>query len=163
MKKLLSLTLFLIVLISVTACAPTQTSSSQNKTPPSPIESEAPKIEGEGKLGDYYVKIVSAKKSTDYEGKDVLVVTYEWTNNGKEATSFMVAFIAKAYQNGVECSSAFLVDDVDAEKSMNNIKPGTTYTVQEAYLLQDESEVTIEVTELFSFSNDMVSKTFVLK
>ena len=117
---------------------------------------------GEGELGDYYIKIVSATTDKDYEGKDVLIVTYEWTNNGDEEQMFSTAFSAKAYQNGIECASAYFVDSVDAQKSLTNIKPGASLEVQEAYALNDTSDVEIEVTEWISFNDDKVVKTFKL-
>ena len=50
-----------------------------------------------------------------------------------------------------------MVDDADSDKYMTDVRPGTTITVEMAYELQDYSEIEVEVTELFSFSNDPIA------
>lgn len=130
---------------------------------PTPVTGQPPAAaDGEGSLGDYYIKIVSAAKAKDYSGADVLIVTYEWTNNADDAAMFSTAFTAKAYQNGVECTTAYMVDGVDTEKGLTKIKPGTTLEVQEAYKLNDNSDVSVEVTKWISFDDAMVTKIFTL-
>ena len=158
MKKILCL-LLAVMLLTVAGC--TEVIDEVND---SVVDSIIPSVggtmEGEGDLGDYHIKIVSATTAKDYEGKEVLVVTYEWTNNGDEEQMFSTAFTAKAYQNGIECTTAYFVDAVDSEKSLTNIKPGASLEVKEAYALNDNSDVEIEVTEWISFNDDKVVKTF---
>ena len=90
---------------------------------PTPVTEQPPAAaDGEGSLGDYYIKIVSAAKAKDYSGADVLIVTYEWTNNADDAAMFSTAFTAKAYQNGVECTTAYMVDGVFIRKIPRNRK-----------------------------------------
>lgn len=96
------------------------------------------------------IKIASWKLSKDYNGKDVLVVEYEWTNTKDDAANFMTTFTDMVYQNGVECNSTVIgCDDVDTQKQMNDVKPGVTYNVAVGYLLQDNTNATIVVSELF--------------
>lgn len=115
----------------------------------------------EGKVGDYYIKIDSAKKGKDYSGNDVLIVTYIWTNNSDEEQMFSTAFHITAYQDGIECDSFVFVDEIDSNKSLTNIKPGVSYEVQDAYALNGNGDVVIEVKEWFSFDDEVkVSKTF---
>lgn len=131
---------------------------------PTPAESEHSTVEGSGDIGNYYIEIVSAKKGQDYSCKDVLIVTYKWTNNSNKDQMFSTAFSAKAYQNGVECSSLTIVDGVDSHKPLSNIKPGTSLEVQKAYLLDGDSDVVIEVGPWISLGNERkVVKTFSLK
>lgn len=106
----------------------------------------------------YSVTIDSAVKGKDYDGNDAVIVTYSFTNNSDEATSFMVAIMDKAYQNGVQLSSAFVLDGVDSDASMKDIKPGGSIEVQEAYELDDSSDVTIECSEAFSFSSEIIAE-----
>lgn len=121
-------------------------------------------MEGEGKIDDYYIKIVGAETGKDYGGEEVLIVTYEWTNQSHEDQNFSFAFSDKAFQNGTECSPYTLVDGIESDKLLSDIKPGTTLTVQQAYLLQDHSDVTVEVTALIDFGNSpIVTKTFSLQ
>lgn len=95
------------------------------------------------------VKIKSYSLAKDYSGKDALVVTYEWTNMAEKPTSFMVSVFDKLYQNGVELGSAIGVDEADAQKQMNDVKPGVTYEITAAYVLQDMSDVSVECTDMF--------------
>lgn len=108
---------------------------------------------------DYAVTIDGSSQAKDYEGKPALVVDYTFTNNSDKATSFIVAIGAKAFQQGVELEMAMLTDAgaYDAALGLKEIKPGATTKVQTAYVLADESEVTIEVEESFSFSDDLIA------
>lgn len=163
MKKIVCLLVASLLLFSLVACGDVSSGASNPSAQDSAVTISGGVMNGEGDLGNYHIKIVSATLAKDYEGNSALVVTYEWTNNSEEEQMFSTAFSAKAYQNGMECTSAFLVDGVDAEKSLTNIKPGVTMEVQEAYELNDLSDVEIEVTEWISFDDDKVVKTFTLE
>lgn len=108
----------------------------------------------------YAVTIDDCKVTTDYRGKPAIVVTYTFTNNSDKATAFMTAISAKCFQNGVQLDYA-VVEDADGQSGMNEIKPGATTTVDQSYLLDDESDVSAECTELISLSDDILAeKTF---
>lgn len=140
---------------------PEQDNNSSSVSIPSSDQEGTP---SEGSIGDYYIKIGSAKKEKDYSGKDVLIVTYTWTNNSDEEQMFSSAFNITAYQNGIECDSFVLVDEIDSKKSITNIKPGVSYEVQDAYALNGNDDVVIEVKEWFSFDDEVkVTKTFSLE
>lgn len=109
---------------------------------------------------EYEVTIDSASMTTDYEDNPALVVNYTWTNNSDEATSFAVAFDETCFQNGVEREMA-IVSDVDTSNYMNEVQPGSTAEVTLCYELEDESEVTVEVKELFNLDDTVLAeKTF---
>ena len=73
---------------------------------------------------------------------------------------FFTAVSAKAFQNGVQLDTA-IVSDIDSQSSMNEIKPGATTTVQQAYLLDEQSQVSVECTELISLDDTVLAeKTF---
>lgn len=96
------------------------------------------------------VKISGHHLSTDYSGATVLVVDYEFYNGEDEAKSFMWLFSDKAFQNGVECDDMVIgCDDIDSQSIMNDVQPGTTYTVSEAYHVADGSDVIIKVSDLW--------------
>lgn len=108
----------------------------------------------------YAVTIDDCQVTTDYSGAPAILVTYTWTNNSEKATSFMVAVSAKAFQNGVQLDRG-VVSGADTSSSMNEIKPGATTTVQEAYVLDDQTDVTVECTELISLDDTVIAeKTF---
>lgn len=106
---------------------------------------------------DYEVTIDGCEITTDYAGKKAAVVTYTWTNNSDKDNSFMVAISADAFQNGTQLGSA-IVSDIDAQATMNKIKPGITQTVQEAYELADDSDITVECSELISFNDELLAE-----
>lgn len=111
---------------------------------------------------DYIVEIGEGTLAEDYEGKPVLLVEFTWTNNSEDATSFLIAINAQGFQNGVELDTAIMMD-VDTSDSMKEIKPGATQTVQQAYVLDGDSEVTVECTELISFDDTILaSKNFAI-
>ena len=106
---------------------------------------------------DFAVEIISTSLSKDYEGADVLVVEYNFTNNSDEAASFMFSCEDKAFQNGVECDSSVIgCDEIDSQQEMNDIQPGTTYTLKIGYHLQDATTpVDIQVKSL-DFLNEEI-------
>lgn len=120
-----------------------------------PAEEEAPET-------DYPITIDDAVVTKDFEGKSALVVTYTWTNNGEDAQMFETVYSAKAFQNGIQLDYGTLGMDeeekYDVYASMNEIKPGTTQTVNQVYLLDDKSEVSVEVTEWISFDEAILAE-----
>lgn len=119
-------------------------------------------------LGDYSVEISDCKVVKDFEGKPAVIITYKYTNNSSDTpTSFFIAFDDAAYQDGVGLNESFFLDDgveYDSESKNKEIKKGTTIDVQVAYKLNDsETPVEIEISELFSFEEKTITKTFDIK
>lgn len=120
-------------------------------------------VASSGELQDTTVRILEHHISKDYDGKDVLVVSYEFYNGFDEATSFMWGFEDKAFQNGIECDSTVIgCDDIDSQTQMNEIQPGVTYTVTVGYHITGNSDVQIEVQELLG-SEKYLSETISLQ
>ena len=176
MKKILAIIFILLMSVSLFACGGTSTAP-PSKEPPSASASVepsvAPSVEpstdmsnqvGSGVIGDYAVTIIDFAMAKDYEDRPTIIVNYEWTNNGEKATSFMIAVNSKAFQSGVECETAIILgDSFSSDAMMKDIKPGVTFKVQCAYVLNDDSSpVEIELKELFSFASSppMITKTF---
>ncbi len=107
---------------------------------------------------DYTVSIDALSQTTDYQGKPAVVVTYTWANNSDEATSAAVALMAKAFQNGVQLETAIVSGDIDNDGYMAEVKPGAGTTYQVAYLIEDQSDVTVEVSELISFDDTLLAE-----
>ena len=112
----------------------------------------------------YKVKIKSCKLVNDYEGNPVAIVTYSFTNNSSEATSFTWAIETHAYQGGIEAEKAILLTNDDYTKNNNlskEIKSGATIDVMQAYELNDTSTpLEVEVDKHFSFDDTKITKTF---
>lgn len=116
-------------------------------------------------LGDYSIEIKSCRLAKDYFGKDVVIVTYGFTNvSGNEAQSFSWAFEDKVYQNSVGLNKAYaLPEDTDynGDNAYKEVKKGGSLDVEVAYELNDTTtDIEVEVKRLFSFSDKTLKKTF---
>lgn len=116
-------------------------------------------------IGDYTVVIDSCRMAKDYEGKDVVIVKYVYTNVANDtATSFMVAFDEQVYQNGVGLNESYVLDEganYSADNQTKEIKKGASLDVEVAYELNDvTTDIEVEVKELFSFDDTTITKTF---
>ena len=111
----------------------------------------------EGDLTDMHVKIVSATRANnDYNNQPTVLVTYEWTNNTDKNNSFAVLASPKVFQNGQELETAIYMDSpegYDSGSDLSELQPGATGTVTLGYVLKDDSEITVDVTNLFDFSD----------
>lgn len=140
----------------ITASAPQTTTSNTTTASPETNATETSSEETEANE-ESNVKLVSHSLSKDYNGADALVLEFEWTNTGEKEANFMTSFTASVYQNGIECESAIMVDGVDSQLLMNDIKPGVTYKVQKAYVLQDNTTANVVVRKLFG-NDDLVNE-----
>lgn len=111
----------------------------------------------EGDLTDMHVKIVSAVRSgNDYNNQPTVLVTYEWTNTTDKNNSFAVLANPKVFQNGRELDTAMYLDNpegYDSGSYLSELQPGATGTVTLGYVLKDDSEITVDVTNLLDFSD----------
>lgn len=117
----------------------------------------------EGNLGDYYVKVKDAFLTENYSHDNVIVITYEWTNNSDETTGNWLSVIETAFQDGIELESAYMIEDerYDSSSSQTEVRPGTTLDIQCAYILRNtESKVEFEIEELMSWNDDLVYAEF---
>ncbi len=106
---------------------------------------------------DYAVTIDDCRMTEDYEGNPAAVVTFTFTNNSEETTSPAVALHAQVFQNGTELEMAITTDNEDADKYMNDVKPGSSITYGLAYELEDTSDITVEVQELAAFNDVLLA------
>ena len=118
-------------------------------------------------LGEYNVEITSCRLAKDYEGKDVVIVKYIFTNVGDDdAAAFYTTLDATVYQNGIGLNEAYFLDDSASYISDNQtkeIKKGASIEVEEAYTLNDATaDIEVEVTEWISFNNTKITKTFTI-
>lgn len=120
---------------------------------------------GDAEIGAYSVEISDCRLAKDYEGKDVVIIKYKFTNNSNDtATAFWTAFDDGVYQNGVGLNEAYVLDDsanYSEDNQMKEIKKGASIDVEVAYELNDTTtDVEVEVKELFSFDDKTITKTF---
>ncbi len=112
---------------------------------------------------DFAVAIGKSRKVKDYDGNAALLVNYTFTNNSDEDANFSFSISDKAFQGGVQLERAILLDDdkydYDSSNSLKDVKPGSEIKVQEVYVLADKSDVTIELSELISFDDEILAST----
>ena len=139
--RILALLLALVMVLGLTACG-----GSGKKESDDPNHFE---------LGDYVLDYKGACIMYDEVGRDSLVMTFDFTNNSKENASCGWVITTEYMQGGVEMESAYVIADIDtyasiAEKYYSDIAPGMTLEVKNAHRLSDMSEVTVEISELWS-------------
>lgn len=165
-KKLIILGVVIALIIIVIAAASgsgsnddTNTSSNE-KTTVSSVDAEKKETD-ENTIGDFKCVVKGAKLTKDWEGKDAVLITYEFTNNSNSPISFDGALDDKLYQDGIELESAILSNDEEAKLiDTVDLKPGITKEVKKAYSLRNKkSEIEVEIQEVFSFSDDMIKTT----
>ena len=94
------------------------------------------------KLGDYELLYKGACIMEDSDGNYAIVLTLDFTNNGKENASYLWSVDETVMQNGVELEVANVFTDYDTfetviEGQFTEIAPGTTLEVKTAYVLKD--------------------------
>ena len=101
---------------------------------------------------------IKYKKHTitkDFAGNPCIMIYYDYTNHSSSASSAMVDVNLKAYQHGEVCDAAIPENNDDAiDHYTAEIQPEQTVTVCQAFTLTDESDVTVQVQEAFSFDED---------
>lgn len=114
-------------------------------------------------IGDFGCKVKSAKPCKDSNGKNAVIVTYEFTNNSNEAMSFASALTDFVYQNDVELEIATLDeknDIADDSDALAEVEPGATKEIKKAYVLNDDStSLKVEIVEAFSLNDEKITKT----
>lgn len=146
--------------------ADSSASTSSSDTADGASEEETPEDDGiinfDG--ADFNVTYVRHETGTDYEGNPCLYYYYTFTNNGDDNASAAVSAYVQCFQNGVQRDSAITTDHNDSmDNYMNEVQPGGTVEVCQVYSLEDTSDVTIEASDLISFSDEKDTQIIVLQ
>ena len=164
MKKLLTLLMAVVLLLTFGLFA---LGSSESDSSADDQGSGAAAVDtAKTNLGDYNVEIKSCRLAKDYEGKDVVIVTYGFTNYGDDAASFSVSLEDAVYQSGVGLNKAYVLADsanYSADNQTKEIKKDASIDVEVAYELNDTTTpIDVEVSEWISFDDAKVTKTFTI-
>lgn len=155
MKRVLVILLTAVVMFAFAGCG--------GETEP---EEKAPS--DNGALGNYEVAIKDYELVKNYDGKDTIAVSIDFTNNSDEAASFDVAMMCDAFQEGVELDTTSVYTDEESFDCMDDdtskqIKSGKTIEIVVTKELENTtSPVDVEVEE-FLGNGDKVVKTFELE
>ena len=117
-------------------------------------------------IGTAHIVIESFRLSENY-GDPVIIVKYQYTNYDNEPRSFMYSVSTKAYQDGIELNTPYIIDDetnYHFKDKSTDVSPGITTTVEIAYELRNlSSDVTIVLTNFLEIGNDCIRRTFDIK
>ncbi len=116
----------------------------------------------------FAVELKDARRFANYEGVDILLVIYSFTNNSEDTISATSALYFKGFQDGVQLEPGYaaegdLPEDVKGlyDNDWKDIRPGTTLDCYYCFELDSESEVEVEVTDFVTFSDDLLAaKTY---
>ena len=115
-------------------------------------------------FADCNIEIKSARLAKSYDNKDIVIITYTYTNLDDTATPFYTAVEDKAFQNGVGLNKCYLTANsanYSADNQSKELQKGASLDVEVAYELNDSTtDVTVEVAEWLSFNNAKITKTF---
>ena len=100
-------------------------------------------------LDDYEIQYKGFTVMPDVDGQSALVLTLDFTNNGKEATSYLWAVSEKVFLDGIGLNTATVLQNgkskgTVAETQQTEIMPGKTIEVKSAYSLPDGDKKTLE-------------------
>lgn len=159
MKKAITfLTLLALLLLTLSSCVDTGNTQDQGTGSASSNNSS------NSALGDYDVIIESCRLATDYEGEPIVIVKYKFTNNSDEPACFAWSLEYDAFQDGIGLNECYFADDsanYSSDNQIKEIKKGASLYVEVAYELNNSTtDVEIEVSELISFSDKKITKTF---
>ena len=101
-------------------------------------------------IGDFELQYKGASIMTDSEGKDAVVLTIDFTNNGKDNADYLWSIYSNAMQDGIGLETAIVYVSEDsyetvAESQFTEIAPGKTIEIRTAFTLRD-TETPVEIT-----------------
>ncbi len=144
--KLLCLLLAALMLLSLAACGK-ETAKDSNLI----------------KLGDYELLYKGACIMEDSDGNDAIVLTLDFTNNGKESASYLWSINETLTQDGEELEVATVITDYSTftaviDKQFEEVAPGETLEVQTAFVLKDTTHpVKATFEQLFGKKNGTIT------
>ena len=112
-------------------------------------ESETPSDPGHIVLDDYEIQYKGFTVMPDVDGQSALVLTLDFTNNGKEATSYLWAVSEKVFLDGIGLDTATVLQGAGFKGTvtgaqLTEIMPGKTIEVKSAYRLPDGDKKALE-------------------
>lgn len=98
---------------------------------------------------DTTLKYLKHEVITDSNDREVLVVYFEFANNSEDNTAFAYNYNVTCFQNGKELDYPLVSFDIDEYNNIaRELQTGTNITVARIYILEDKSNVDLEVTPL---------------
>jgi hypothetical protein len=104
------------------------------------------------KIGAYKVTITEVVRTKDNDGRDAVLVTYDWTNDSKDMSSPIVSIFLSAYQNEVKLKPVHFINGIDMQKGATKVRPGIVVKgLQSCFSTVDTSALQIEINDVVGF------------
>lgn len=101
------------------------------------------------RYGDTTLKYLKHEVITDSNDREVLVVYFDFANNSEDNTAFAYNYDVTCFQNGKELDYPLVSFDIDEYNNIaRELQTGANITVARIYILEDKSDVDLEVTPL---------------
>lgn len=98
---------------------------------------------------DTTLKYLKHEVITDSNDREVVVVYFDFTNNSKDNEAFIYNYNVTCFQNGKELDYPLASFDVDEyNNAARELQTSANITVARIYILEDKSDVDLEVTPL---------------
>lgn len=153
LKSILAVMMALLMVLSLAACGDTDEPTGNGFGGFDAIESD---------LGNFKITVVGAEEVVDIDGKPLLRVYYDYTNNGDESSSAFYDTEFLVTQDDYELTEATCDFDYDVPEQYNSglsVRPGCTIRcVKETSMKPDGGEITVTITNY-----DDESKSFDFK
>lgn len=95
---------------------------------------------------DTTLKYLKHEVITDSNNREVIVVYFDFTNNSKDNEAFIYNYNVTCFQNGKELDYPLASFDVDEyNNAARELQTGANITVARIYILEDKSDVDLEV------------------
>ena len=95
------------------------------------------------------LKYLKHEVITDNNGREVVVVYFDFSNNSEDNTAFAYNYDVTCFQNGKELDYPLISFDIDEYNNIaRELQTGADITVARIYILEDKSNVDLEVTPL---------------
>lgn len=96
---------------------------------------------------DTTLKYLKHEVITDSNDREVVVVYFDFTNNSKDNEAFIYNYNVTCFQNSKELDYPLASFDVDEyNNAARELQTGANITVARMYILEDKSDVDLEVT-----------------
>lgn len=116
-------------------------------------------LDGAEKNKSAEVSIDGVRIGQDSQGRSIAIVDMTYTNTAKTNEKFFTNYDCRAYQNKVELDNALFIDGVDYGALDKTLQPGGSISISEAFILEDSSQITVEITNLLG-TKTIVSKKY---
>lgn len=98
---------------------------------------------------DTTLKYLKHEVITDSNDREVVVVYFDFSNNSEDNTAFAYNYDVTCFQNGKELDYPLISFDIDEYNNIaRELQTGANITVARIYILEDKSNVDLEVTPL---------------